>query len=375
MLMISDIFTQETQFVWMLGALSDLYKVHPSEDELLTELLLLGISKAVSVVGFLEPDLYERLRKGLETGLRSGQMSTRAACVHSLLYLLQRDSGVETPGFFMLAIDHLKANMLGGRLMTEVSQHSLLLWSLMFFTLENCEPDVLDSELSEALTQVALTTAGHTGLSRVLYTSVLGGLERLVVGGLIRGRMLERLVKTVTDLMTDWPPVTVLPALQLFLAAMYCSHPLTPGSRPTTLSDPETLMQMMEQMSILFDCVRRSGPPQAELLAEILPQVLIDFFPASDVVNRVISEFISPGQPHPALLAGVLKNIFRAAVSQDQQNMLTEWVLVSLPNFARRAPLSHSIWCLSCFFLAASSNPWLQVEAEEIRITRPKCPE
>ena len=117
---------------------------------------------------------------------------------------------------------------------------------------------------------------------------------------------------------------------------------------------------------------------QAELLAELLPQVLLDFFPASDVVNRVISEFISPGQPHPALLAGVLKTIFQAAALQvntrhahtgqesgvcvqDQQNMLTEWVLVSLPNFTRRAPLSHSLWCLSCFFLAASPNPWLQV--------------
>ena len=38
-------------------------------------------------------------------------------------------------------------------------------------------------------------------------------------------------------------------------------------------------MLMMEQMSILFDCVRRSGPSQAELLAELLPQVLLDFFP------------------------------------------------------------------------------------------------
>ena len=81
-----EVETQETQFVWMLGTLSDLYKVHPAEDELLTELLVLGISKAVSVVGFLEPDLYERLRKGLESGLRSGQLSSRAACVHSLLY-------------------------------------------------------------------------------------------------------------------------------------------------------------------------------------------------------------------------------------------------------------------------------------------------
>ena len=66
--------------------------------------------------------------------------------------------------------------------------------------------------------------------------------------------------------MTDWSPVTLLPALQLFLAS------------PTTLSYPETLMAMMEQMSILFDCVRRS---------EILPQVRSDFFPA--VVNGVNS--------------------------------------------------------------------------------------
>jgi hypothetical protein len=50
--------------------------------------------------------------------------------------------------------------------------------------------------------------------------------------------------------------------------------------------------------------------------------VLTDFFPASDVVNRVISEFISPGQPHPALLAGVLKQIFSAAVSQVQMKAL-----------------------------------------------------
>ena len=40
--------------------------------------------------------------------------------------------------------------------------------------------------------------------------------------------------------------------------------------------------------------------------------MLLDFFPASDVVNRVITEFISPGQPHPALLAGVLRQIFQA---------------------------------------------------------------
>ena len=91
MVMISDIFTQDAQFSWMLENLSDLYRVHPVEDELLTELLILGISKAVSVVGFTEPDLSERLKKGLEFALKSGSQSSRTAGVHSLLYLLQRE--------------------------------------------------------------------------------------------------------------------------------------------------------------------------------------------------------------------------------------------------------------------------------------------
>ena len=38
---------------------------------------------------------------------------------------------------------------------------------------------------------------------------------------------------------------------------------------------PSPLTRTLAQMSILFDCVRRAGPAQAQLLAEILPQVSI----------------------------------------------------------------------------------------------------
>ena len=323
MVMISDIFTQDAQFSWMLESLSDLYRVHPVEDELLTELLILGISKAVSVVGFIEPDLSERLKKGLEVALKSGSQSSRTAGVHSLLYLLQRE---ECGEFYQLAVEHVRANLLvRGRSLGVGEQQCLISWALMFYILENCDRDQLSpdtasswAELSGEMIVTAVSVAGAPGVSTQLYTTLLAGLERVVVAGLAAPH-LDLIVKLATDLMTDWPPSAVLPATQLFLAAMYSSHsPLTPepGPRPSPITDPETLMLMMEQMSILFDCVRRSGPSQAELLAEILPQVLLDFFPASDVVNRVISEFISPGQPHPALLAGVLKTIFKAAALQ-----------------------------------------------------------
>ena len=390
MLAISDLFTQDAQFRWMLDCLAELWRLHPVEDELLQELLILGTAKAVAVVGCpAEPDTIDRLRKGVEAGLRSGQPSTRLAAVHALLYLLQRDTEGGGEGVWQqLARDHVRANMMagGGAAVTQLTgsdQLTLAQWALVFYTLENCTDCATAEQLAAAdswpqltaeLVGVAVLTAGHHQVSRPVYTTVLAGLERLVVAGVVRSPspQLDQIVKLATDLMTDWPPSAVLPATQLFLAAMYSSHSHYPDTqllaRPSPITEPETLMLMMEQMSILFDCVRRCGPAQAELLAELLPQVLLDFFPAGDVVNRVISEFISPGQPHPALLAGVLRHIFRAAASQDpgpglpdQQNMLTEWVLVSLPNFTRRAPLSYSIWCLSCFFLAASPNPWLQV--------------
>ena len=108
-------------------------------------------------------------------------------------------------------------------------------------------------------------------------------------------------VKMATDLLTEPNPVVVVPALQLFLTCMYTMNP-DDGDREATMdTNPELLMQAMERMSILFDCVRRLGPEEAGLLCDILPRVLFDFFPAADVVNRVISEFISPGQPHQVL--------------------------------------------------------------------------
>ena len=106
-------------------------------------------------------------------------------------------------------------------------------------------------------------------------------------------------MKMTTDLLTEPNPVIFVPAVQLFLACMYSKK--MNATEASLGQDPEQLMQAMEQMSILFDCVRRSGVSEAKLLCDILPRVLVDFFSASDVMNRVINEFISPGQPHQGM--------------------------------------------------------------------------
>lgn len=51
--MLSDVFTDKSQFEWMLTMLLDIYKSHPGEDELVTQYLIVGVCKAAAVVGMV----------------------------------------------------------------------------------------------------------------------------------------------------------------------------------------------------------------------------------------------------------------------------------------------------------------------------------
>lgn len=50
---LSDIFTEKQQFEWMLRVLMEVHRSHPAEDDLVTHYLLVGIAKAVAVVGMV----------------------------------------------------------------------------------------------------------------------------------------------------------------------------------------------------------------------------------------------------------------------------------------------------------------------------------
>ena len=95
--------------------------------------------------------------------------------------------------------------------------------------LENFSPELaaVDQQsspdaVSGHFVQLALMAAGHADLSRPVYTCLMAGLERLVVAGsvVVRGRQLDQVIKLATDLMTEWAPVSVLPAVQLFLGML-----------------------------------------------------------------------------------------------------------------------------------------------------------
>ena len=387
MLALSDLFTETSQFQWMFDHFNEIQKTHPVEDEMLTNLLRIGLCKCIATVCGLasssdSSDLLERIRKSLESGIKAANLSTRIGCIHSFLYLVQCEENnpevtkeVVNPlmpqimDYLQTYLQHSATPHVG---VCEV--HVSLMWSMAFYILENHHQDLVDQDSDQTrkkewctnMLKLAINEAPKVletnGISHGLYLVILTGLERLVIEQSMDELLVNKMVKMTTDLLTEPNPVIFIPAVQLFLASMYSNKidnneiSLLGGTQ-----DPEQLMQAMEQMSILFDCVRRSGAKEAQLLCKILPKVLVDFFSASDVMNRVINEFISPGQPHQVLLSGVLFAVFQQAAAQDQLVMMQQWVLSSLPNFTKRSPVSHSMWCLTVFFIsAAADNPYLQ---------------
>ena len=379
MLALSDLFTESSQFQWMFDHFNEIQKTHPVEDEMLTGLLRIGLCKCIAVCGNVsDSDLLERIRKSLETGIKAANLSTRIGCIHSFLYLVQCDQNPEITKeivnpfmpqimeYLQTYLQHSATPHVG---VCEV--HVSLMWSMAFYILENCyHEDLVDQDLDQTrrkewctnMLKLAINEAPkviENGISHGLYLVILTGLERLVIEQSLDETLVTKLVKMTTDLLTEPNPVIFIPAVQLFLATMYSTK--MNENEINLGQDPEQLMQAMERMSILFDCVRRSGAKEAKLLCKILPKVLVDFFSAADVMNRVINEFISPGQPHQVLLSGVLFAVFQQAAAQDQLVMMQQWVLSSLPNFTKRSPVSHSMWCLTVFFIsAAADNPYLQ---------------
>ena len=67
--MLSDVFTEKTQFDWMHEVLWELIRSHPSEDELVMQYAVMGLCKSGAVVG-LDTANGERLSKIVEVTLK-----------------------------------------------------------------------------------------------------------------------------------------------------------------------------------------------------------------------------------------------------------------------------------------------------------------
>ena len=204
MLALSDLFTETSQFQWMFDHFSEIQKTHPVEDEILTNLLRIGLCKCICICGLSNSDssdLLERIRKSLESGIKAANLSTRIGCIHSFLYLVQCEGQPEVikevvnplmpqiMDYLQTYLQHSATPHVG---VCEV--HVSLMWSMAFYILENHGHEDLVEESADQtrkkewctnMLKLAINEAPKVletnGISHGLYLVILTGLERLVI--------------------------------------------------------------------------------------------------------------------------------------------------------------------------------------------------
>lgn len=420
-LAVSDLFTEQSQWQWLLQTCLELTKSQPVEDDILQQYVILGQCKACAV---LQPDIavYDRIMRTLDMTLRSSFVPTVTASLHGLIYMLQgcllaereRDtekpdggdndailSGQEFPSsadpsllettrnVVILVAEYISKKLVSNSNLSVNEEPNIILWSLAFHLLDNfsrCKIDALEQAVSIILPQAITFANPNSRISPTLQRLILQGLERLVVSqsGALSVRTLDQITTLVVESIADPNPGVFFNYLQLLLSCMYMGHEgQTMVSKTNTgiseiekqlkPTDPEQLILAMEKTSALFDRIKKGYPQEVELVCSVLPNLLTDFFPASEVLTKVVGEFLSQQQPHPRLLAGVVFQVFECAVAQSQLSLLQEWLVLSLSNFTQTLPVPMATWCLTCFFISASCNPWLRALFPHVQSRIGRC--
>ncbi|XP_075276530.1 huntingtin isoform X3 [Opisthocomus hoazin] len=366
LLAVSDLFTERNQFEMMYTTLTELRKVHPSEDEILVQYLIPATCKAAAVLG-MDKAVAEPVSRLLESTLRSTHMPSRIGALHGILYILECDLLDETAKQLIPIIsDYLLSNLRGVAHCVNIhnQQHILVMCAAAFYLIENYPLDV-GPEFSAGIIQMCgvMVSGSDESTPSIIYHCVLRGLERLLLSEQLSRLDSESLVKLSVDRVNVQSPHRAMAALGLMLTCMYTGKEKISPSRTTDVNpaapDSESVIVAMERVSVLFDRIRKGFPFEARVVARILPQFLDDFFPPQDVMNKVIGEFLSNQQPYPQFMATVVYKVFQTLHSTGQSSMVRDWVMLSLSNFTQRTPVAMAMWSLSCFFVSASTSQWI----------------
>ncbi|XP_078717925.1 huntingtin isoform X2 [Lampetra fluviatilis] len=368
LLMISDLFSERSQYEAMFAILTELLKVHPTEDEIFSQYSVPAICKAAAVLG-MDRAMAEPVSQLLELTLRSAHISCRVGALHGVLYVLECDLLEETTRQLIPAVSHYLLRNLEGIahcVNLHSQQHALLMCAAAFYLIENY-PDDIEQDFTARVIQICgvVISGNEESTSSIIYHCVLRGLERLALSGKLSKMDGDALVKLSVERLNMSSPHRALAALGLMLTCMYkgrekggpSSGDAMDGGRAA--DETESTIVAMERVSVLFDRLRRGVPCEAGVVSRILPQFLDDFFPPQDIMNKIIGEFLSSQQPYPQFMAYVVYKVFQGLHDSGRTSMVREWVMLSLSNFTQRTPMSMAVWSLSCFFVSASHTQWI----------------
>ncbi|XP_074614489.1 huntingtin-like isoform X2 [Acropora palmata] len=367
LLVLSDLFVDGHHFEWVLETLLELHHNH-SGDDLLIQYLLPTLCKAAA---FLKTEgvIAEKVCTILESSLRSPHVPLQISALYGAMYLLELHLASVSVVLLPILTEFLSKKLVTpGGAVSFAEHHLLVMWSTAFYLLEKNADEISDQEFKANILKSAVSVASSNEDSTptCVYHAVMRGLERLVVSFALSSAESDSLVKLSVDRLSMQNPQRAISALGLLVTCMYTGKigdrvsGIYPQTDAVELPTEDRLLVAMERVTVLFDRIRKGISSEAKVVARVLPALLLDFFPAQEIMNKVIGEFLSSQQPHPELIAQVLFKVFEGLHNQGLQTEVRDWVLLSLGSFVQRTPLSMAVWSLSCFFVSASNNKWIR---------------
>ncbi|XP_076812038.1 huntingtin-like isoform X3 [Clavelina lepadiformis] len=372
LLLISDLFIERQQFEWMFSTLVVLHGSQPPDDDIMLQYIVVSMCKAGAVQG-MGKTVVENVMPVLTLGLASSLVSCQVFSLYGALYCLECYPSRHIRPVVDILVEYVPTNFVAVSTCPALynEEYVVVLASTAYCLIERCQ-DVILPEFTSVIIQASvlmLSSQDTTNTPPRIYHCVTQGLERLVLAFSLSSVECESVLKASADQLQLNPILSrATAACGLMLTCMYCGRMrvsgqndvLNPNDGPQEQEDAiETRLLAMERISLLFERIKKGYAKDARIMARVLPRVLDDFFPAQDVMNKVIAEFISTLQPFPDLIAQVVHQVFQTLHSRDQSPLVQEWVMLSLSNVIQRTPLSTAVWCLTCLFVSASTNHWI----------------
>lgn len=320
LILLSDLFFEKSQYVWMLDSFFHHYKhAVQQEDEVQIQLLVLGIIKCCAVLN-VDPESpnFEKLKKCVENGLKSQHLASRVNTIRGFKdYLICSkellSKGKDGSCLMSLMTEYLVKQLSDQWCSCNCSmQHMCLMWDLSFALIEHHVDDFSDCEFGQKMFHLAVAYLASDNKCCEVRTCISAGLERLMLVETFAIREADLIVRTAMDRMRSFEPNDESPAFRLMVTAIHVFG-LSIGSEAGMDSKEteagEDIAAAMEKTAVIFDRLKFCGPDEAARLVSVLPALLVDFFPEQDVLNKVIAEFLSNQQLYPQLLAQLVFDV------------------------------------------------------------------
>lgn len=392
-LLLSDMFVNISSFEWMLVTFLEVLRSTSPEDALLQQYAVVGVCKAISALRIDAANYSSEMVTAIDRSLRHDHPSLAYAAIHGVLYLLEGKCTLLVRALLPVLTRHLTTELheacsSGQDFFTSQPELISTMLSTIFLLIEEFPKELEEQDFTKKSLASIMGLACREFLPDQVFHTILRGLERLLLSFSLGHSLRDDISNIALDrYLTNWP--RALSALSFQLTCIYTGQigaPLNPAlteqfafffsfifividfqhilslsfsffRREIPVSSSSALVT--DKVMIMFDRIRvKAVPKEAMVISSVLPHVLLDFFPAQQILTTVVGELLvlSSYNKH---LAVILNEVFRLLAEKDPANtdFMANWVLLSLNPFLQKPRKDLAAWCILCLFISVSRNP------------------